>query len=400
MDSRQNIFRPGVLGPLILAFFLCTDFISRFFSVDPLVFNPNGAVSRFRFPDTPFEPGKFYASNQVYGDIARSGNARDYRHLKTEIWTCDAWGYRNKPAVAQAVPDGLLFGDSFAAGFFVSDDETLSVQLSKATSKSFYNAGGVLYNDRSLMKDLYPPLLCVPSRILALAQRLHMHHGTVIYLISEGNFMLSVQEVTSQKWTIWTKHKLADLIGEAGATWWYARLHGMCFVSPFRIVMENLFNFFFNGKTLPNSQARNISIRKLKDGEIMLMHSPDYIATLSSHYSNVEDAVEYCKFLKRDLQDHHFNLLVLLVPLKDTVYRAYLKEPDESPLTTELRFDDVERKLKRNNIRVVNLKEDFIKAAGNAINSQHYIYGLDDSHWNAEGIRIAAERVARELGKN
>src|SRR5262247_2421093 len=60
-------------------------------------------------------------STRASGDLAALSNRPALREFRREVFTTDAHGFRN--------PDIVVFGDSFAAGSGVSDDETLSAQL-------------------------------------------------------------------------------------------------------------------------------------------------------------------------------------------------------------------------------------------------------------------------------
>ncbi len=45
---------------------------------------------------------------------------------------------------------------------------------------------------------------------------------------------------------------------------------------------------------------------------------------------------------------------------------------------------------------MINLTDDYMRAAASDFQQGRYIYWLDDTHWNAEGIEIAAKAILKE----
>jgi hypothetical protein len=85
-------------------------------------------------------------------------------------------------------------------------------------------------------------------------------------------------------------------------------------------------------------------------------------------------------------------LIVLLVPDKYVVYHDLLSPtphgPDREPF-----LDLVEKRLVAEGVPVVNLTPIFRERARALIDNDKYLYFLDDTHWNAEGIHEAAESI-------
>ncbi len=88
-----------------------------------------------------------------------------------------------------------------------------------------------------------------------------------------------------------------------------------------------------------------------------------------------------------------FQLIVLLVPNKSTVYEPLLlgREAQNRPGSDYL--DRLERSLSSAGLPVVNLKNVFQAQAARELPSNSYLYWLDDTHWNGHGMRIAAEEI-------
>ena len=93
------------------------------------------------------------------------------------------------------------------------------------------------------------------------------------------------------------------------------------------------------------------------------------------------------------LQNEGIGLLVLLVPDKYVVYHDLLWST--SPHTERRQYLDViEQRLDAANVAVLNLTPRFRKQAEALLARDEYLYWLDDTHWNAEGIREAAQAIA------
>ena len=56
----------------------------------------------------------------------------------------------------------------------------------------------------------------------------------------------------------------------------------------------------------------------------------------------------------------------------------------------------LERRLEQEGIPVINLTDEYMQAAAREFQQGRYIYWLDDTHWNAEGIEIAAKAILRQ----
>jgi hypothetical protein len=102
---------------------------------------------------------------------------------------------------------------------------------------------------------------------------------------------------------------------------------------------------------------------------------------------------EFFVLLKAQLQAKGIGLLVLLVPDKYVIYHDLLLS--SSPRTERQQYlDDVEQRLTSADVPVINLTAQFRARAEALFARDEYLYWLDDSHWNAEGIREAAQAIA------
>lgn len=103
------------------------------------------------------------------------------------------------------------------------------------------------------------------------------------------------------------------------------------------------------------------------------------------------------EYLRDYLSARGIELVVVLIPEKEQVYREAipprLNVPDRAELPSVLWT--VEDILKELGIPSVNLLPPFLEAAEKG----EWLYWRDDTHWNSQGIEIAAERVESLLAE-
>jgi len=89
-------------------------------------------------------------------------------------------------------------------------------------------------------------------------------------------------------------------------------------------------------------------------------------------------------------------LLVVLVPNKYTVYEPLLLEPDPGR-GRALWLDEVDAYLQRTGVATLNLTRPMRARAARELDQGRLLYWIDDTHWNAAGIRLAAEEISARL---
>jgi hypothetical protein len=138
-------FRLQFVLPLILFAMCVIDQVTRALPLDPWSFRAWEAMSVDRAPTTPFEPSRQYDSANAFGDLANLGNVRRLRVYRRERFTTDAYGFRNPLGLGESGSTSvLLLGDSMAAGSGVSDELTLSGQLTSTFGRPTYTIAPML----------------------------------------------------------------------------------------------------------------------------------------------------------------------------------------------------------------------------------------------------------------
>ena len=265
LAKQSSIWSIGRLLPRLMLLFFLLDLIMRFVPLDPLTFRAWEAMLR-HYPNAvgPFIPNKHYHRDNSYGGVAGIGNLPALRHYHVVDFTTDAYGFHNPPALSQGNAIGIVVGDSFAVGSELPEDQSLSAQLTHRFGGYFYNAGS-------------PQPLHLRS-LEAVAQRLGLHHGLVIFEFLEaralqdppsatpvgarGAVQTFLFRVLGQEWT----DRLGTPLNE---------LHS----SPLQALSAKLVKKIQDNILLPNSFASFVVQEKLSNGEPIVFlpaefHSP------------------------------------------------------------------------------------------------------------------------------
>ena len=368
--TRRPLRGLGYVVPRLLAVVCLLDIGLRFTSIDPLSFRAWEAVSRSRPPGAAFEPNRQYRKDRTYGDAAAMGNIPELRQYRREVFTTDAFGFRNVGDMRARGVAAIMIGDSSAVGSGVSDDQTLPARLTALSGCGVYNAGA---------EDATPD----PDRVSALSRKLGVHGGLVIHLYTEDREIPTVPSI---------RKRSVDQILALTPAWMssvVAQIRGVVTVSPLRILSERALRALENGRILPNSYAVNVVKAAVNNGDTMLFPA----AHVRNFYRKRAVAVNYWTWLQNDLRTEHQDLLVLLVPGKYSVYRPFLV--DQPPVGDGMGdyLARVERELRAAGVPVLNLAPMFAAQAAARLARREYLYWLDDTHWNAQGIDLAAAAI-------
>lgn len=368
-SARRSVWQLAVVIPRLLAGVALAAVLLRFLPVDLWPFRAWEALTAARPLGMAFEPNQRYHNARSYGDLAARGNLPGLRQYRAERFTTDALGFRNSPDLLREEISAILAGDSFAAGSGVSDDETLSAQLSALTGCLVYNAG----SDAGRV---------VPHEIVAVAHELKMRGRLVIRLYSEGADMPVISSLARVVSSKLESRMTAGVRGVLG------RLRGFATVSPLQILSARVWKTLGDDKTLPNRYASRVVKATLSDGDVMLFHESPGVP--QDRWRNVE--WDYWLRLRDELRQAQLDLLVVLVPNKYRIYQPFLVELSgrQGPGND---LDRVDRGLRAAGISVLNLTPYLSAEAQRAYEHREYVYWLDDIHWNVRGIAVAAAAI-------
>src|SRR5581483_216881 len=171
-------------------------------------------------------------------------------------------------------------------------------------------------------------------------------------------------------------------------------LRGWWHVSPLKIAAEKAYRSVSDGEVLPNPFARNVVSRRLRNGVTMLFYAEELRGAHTS--IEVESSADFYVTLARDLLAEGFTMSVALVPSKYSVYRPLLEQADPKPWEGPRYLARLATALGQRGLATVDLTSAFQSQAAEDLSEGEYLYWLDDTHWNARGVSLAARILRRE----
>jgi hypothetical protein len=273
-------------------------------------------------------------------------------------WKTDEWGFRNDRFIAD--PDVLIVGDSFVAGTGLSQDQTLTAQLTAMTGHrlKIYNMAPATLDD-----------------MVFLMQNGIMHKPKLlIFSMVERNVPKPVTGDLSRPFDVNTasynvKRKLYGLTGFDAfydrltrfydIRWAQARINkqqGSGLVSP----VDHRMLFLQGKKSLAKADARLKSVTRV-----------------------ITSYKQYCDAQKIDF-------LFLPMPNKETVYYDLVPFPSQPDLL--FRLDSALHPL---GIRTLNVLPLYNHERRNGA----LLYHPDDTHWNGYAARLVATEIKKYLDR-
>ena len=354
---------------------------ARFIPPQWLAFHAWEAAAMYATSEGHFAPNFSYASDHTFGDLAKLGNLPSFRQYHREVFTTDEFGFRNAPGNTTDRPPALLVvGDSFAVGSGVSDQETLSVQLSSLTGKAVYN-GATDYGRWSTTEGLI--------------RRLGMRNGWILWEVSETNFAPLLARQLYVRPSV-PRVDAFDDSRRPGLVPKYERWAGdFLAYSPASILAGRALLRIENDTWLPNPSRGAVVIDHLTNGDAMLFLSRE----VENFYHPKYISTEYFSEVNALISETGNRLIVVLVPSKYAVYHS-LTVASPSPPDLQSNWDRFEEDLLRLGIPALNLTSALKLKAAQGLQDKQYDYFTDDTHWNQVGIHVAATAIAHYLKKS
>lgn len=375
---QAHVVALGRLLPLLIATCFAADVLSRFLPLDVLCFQGWECLTRYQEPGAIFQANRQFRSAHTHGNLSNMGNLRHLRQDRPQVFTTDQYGFRNVRPGGRAAPDALVVGDSFVAGYGLSDYQTLPAALSIVTGRDFYNAGGP-YAYRATVRSL--------------KSKLGMQRGRVIVVWTESVPVSFFEDAEARARTSNPRvTNLSAMFGVDGQRflafargWWYG--------APVKIAAEKAYLRLSDGRILPNLYAQRVAQRRLVNGQTMLFYPPDIEEFHRVH--DIRAAAAYLASLTSDFGREGFDPLVVLAPNKYTVYYPLLDGPQPLPGDTVHPYAPLAAALAIRRVPVLDLTEPFREHARLGLSSGKYLYWHDDTHWNGSGTALAANLIHR-----
>ena len=376
--ARTGSLRISTIGVALIVFAGATDIAFRFLPPGWYTFHSYETAYLYATAEGPLRPNLAYRNDRAWGNLANMGNFPGFRQFRNQIFTTDSRGYRNQPGSDRAV-SAILIGDSLGLGDSVSDQETLDRQLNKLGGMSVYNGAG--------RRDWRTTITVI--------NRLNMRGGLVIWQESEVYPLPDHVEIESDSPrgpSLRTLFLAPDnpVYRELKNAKLY--VHIWAAYSPLNIVMSKLYRNLCNDVLLPNPGNPDVLVRSLQNGDQMLVLKggiENYVHPRSTQTSFFAELNSLVKATGNQL-------LVVLVPDKVTVYGPWFADPPARE-SSDLYMNSLEKRINSDRIPVVNLINPLRAQAADGLPRHEYNYWLDDTHWNAAGIRRSAEAIVAKL---
>lgn len=364
--ARTSSLTLGRVIPIVIAMVAVLDVAAHALPAQWVAFRAWEVVTRYPVGAGHFTPNARYDNAHSFGDLSALANRPDWRAYRRETFTVDPDGFRAGPAdSARSGYRNILIGDSFAVGSGLADNETLAVELERATGERTFNAG-------SLPIDL--------RHLLPLIDRLHITNGVVLYeYLEREDLPASALVYTQPRIPYPPLFRLANVTEK---TW-----HGFWAVCPFTIWSQSAYKQLEQHDVLPNNRSASVVDAQLRDGSRLLFLPSEVANFTKPHRFDLSGMLT----MRDELKRRGIELRLLLVPEKYMVYAPLLANPPADP--PELYLNAVEQKLRAAGIPVVNALPVFRQAAAERLAAGGRLYLSDDTHWNADGVRLAAAAI-------
>jgi hypothetical protein len=329
-----------------------------------------------------FEINLNLENRHAFGNLASIGNVPAYRHYHVEDFPTDEFGFRNHPEPpAKGPPDAVVVGSSYIAQPGVIHEETLPALLAARSGLRVYNAG-TSGGDPEVIGD-------VLGFIQRTARRLGMKRGFVIYDYKSGEDDCSIPSELpgspgSAAWTATGPVADAARPWAAGLRRWFA-------LSRLKILAQRAYKALQNDWFLPNIYAQRLLFERLPTGETMLF-LPSIVKP--RRQARIEDGTKYFKWLDAQLAADGLKLVVLFVPRPVAVYGDLVTPPLPAEAWVD-HYRALQARLEAEGIAVVNPIAALRREARTRLAKGEYLYQLDDTHWNAQGIAITVDEILR-----
>lgn len=293
------------------------------------------------------------------GDLFTLENlSKEYSTPRRVDFITDNLGFRNSQNFIKG--SLIVLGDSYVVGNGgVDQNDTISSKLSKYSGKKFYNMGfpGDPFNYyHRLIK--HENLIYDSSGIIFFlfeGNDLNCANSSSKPRVKKNQFIKTISKISNYRITFFENtfmYKLGILF--------YHRVTEKIFNKK-----TNIYHSVVNGKKVA-----------------FLKNYVDYV------YNN-----EICPKRIQEISAifdkySHFIKLLVYVPTKGHVYYKSLNNPKPLPIKAE----KIKSLSSKYNIEFLNLSNFFIKE-----NKNHLLYFSDDSHWNSNGIDLAAKVIVKHF---
>lgn len=305
------------------------------------------------------------STRRIHGDLAAFSGAPSDRVYRMERFITDGRGFRNANRDSSEKVNVIVLGDSFAAGSDTTQEETWTQVMRDELKMRVYNLGlpGSPADELRVLVTELPHLSVAENPI-------------VVWMIFSGN-------------DFEPPYESSELLSDPSALKMglLESLIVTLYNSQSRSALSRLFGSIKRVEGTPLVERRTIP----GVGQ-MLFYRP-YIEMATRNRHEIEGSLAYASLrrtmrkMRQFSQASRFSVLVVAAPSKEDVYLRTYMEGEKTAvaqvlegLSQEVSFD------------FLDLGPLFVKSA-----KERALWWSDDTHWNSDGNRVAAEAIAARL---
>jgi hypothetical protein len=323
----------------------------------------------------PFRAGVKIEKPAVCGDLATMANRSDLCAYRPETFETDEWGFRNSKAVWETAVSGagasvVVFGDSFAFGQGVTQEEKPSAQLARVTGRTVYDAAGKF--ELAHLRWVVDHLPNKPRWVVYFHLERHFHRAAEA---REWDEVIDENNPINKTRIFFDSFKAYN---------------------PLKIISARFEKKYFTPGLFPNRYDEGIPHGVLSDGREFLFLKSSVERYGDRRSGQESEEAGYFSQLSASLKERGVKLAVVLIPEKYTVYAPLLaKRP--AGIDEKHYFEYLQLELEKRGVTALNLVPSLTETAKEGLPSGTYYYWPDDTHWNARGIEHSARAISRIL---
>ena len=314
-------------------------------------------------PYGPFKSNTIYEGT-IFGDLANMFAVSRFKQPRYQQFSTDFYGFRNPNQNQVENYPVIVLGDSDMAGSSLSDDQVFNVKLSKLLQVPVYNYAP---NDPvSFLRD--PRFIHSPPKLVIWGQiertiMTNYHHIQEVPKSRKQNSSV-VQDIEARSKPL--------RLSQHHSRWWL------------NTVLWTL---------VGQSRILNPKIAYVSPQTSMLYyHEGIQALQLTPKQRGIELMVQRINTVNRLYLARGIRLIYMPLPDKENIYRSALPKklqiPKDSPVFLKLlgqRLDEI-------GVYNVKLYSEYMKQQRDKL-----LYFLDDTHWNENGVNLAAHLAAQTV---
>lgn len=237
--------------------------------------------------------------------------------------------------------------------------------------------------------------------MLKIARRLNIEKGLIILEMPEEASLPYFYQSELRNPINKGKLVLADFLISLNLGKEEGYLEGFMRAAPLRRMAREVQNNFLQKLDIPNPLQEKVALKKLSDGKPFLFNWRSIRYYGENRESDKNKTVAYLKNFRNVLSKSGFDLAVVFLPSKYTVYAESLSDFNPSTYKESPTYlEQLEKELKSENIQTLNLTARLKEKARSELSLHSYMFFPDDTHLTRSGVKFVADEIAGWLKHN